>query len=78
MSLCAALYIGLGIGIQPSQNREQIGREPTSVIRVECQIDDNWTAEWNHHSSVRDGAPFNKRYEAQVDVLSIVYRFKVY
>lgn len=72
--ICASLFLVLGLGLN---SEDPIGREPHSVIRIECQISRNLQLEYNHHSAVRDGWPFNDRKEHNVGVLSISKRFRL-
>lgn len=71
---CEAIFLVLGLGLS---NEDPIGREPTSVIRLECQLADKWALSYNHHSAVRDGIPFNDRKEHNVGVLTIERRFQL-
>lgn len=75
-------YLELGLGMNYSVD---IGPKsiPQSVIRFRYELDKGewWkpnVIEFNHHSSVTEGLPFNDRPEDLTDQVSIIYRFKVW
>jgi len=73
------LYLELGIGRDP---RLEEGSNPRSIIRLRYEMDNPawWTpdvVEWDHHSSVFDGKPFNRTPEQTVDQFSFVWRFQL-
>lgn len=54
------------------------GRNPQSVIRYRSEPlggGTGWVFEYDHHSSYRDGPPFNDNEEDTADQWSIIYRF---
>ena len=59
------------------------GKNPMSVIRVRYEMLTKawWTpdvVEWNHHSSITEGKPFNDRPEDTADQFSVIWRFKLW
>lgn len=74
ISLCLAIYLDLGLGYDRHIDE---GTNPQSIIRLSCQVADDWHVEYSHHSSVRNGFPFNNKPEDLTDQLSVVYRFKL-
>lgn len=77
LTSCAHNYLTLGVGADRHLER---GTNPRSVIRFSSETDPGcWPAfpkvicfiEYNHHSSFREGMPFNDRPEELTDQLSI-------
>lgn len=73
------LYLELGAGYSPALNE---GSNPVSVIRGRYEFQPNgWllpdVVEWDHHSSIFDGKPFNSRPEESRDQFSIIWRIKI-
>ena len=73
------LYLELGFG---HDFQLAAGDNPQSVIRARYEFTDNswWrpdVLEWNHHSSITDGIPFNMNAEDPTDQFSIIWRFKL-
>ena len=80
MNLCTAglfLILGIGTELGPSSDRHLFGREPTGIAGIECQMNDNWSLDYLHHSSIPDGAPFNDTKGVTSDVISLKYRFRL-
>jgi hypothetical protein len=72
------LYLELGIGYDKELSD---GRNPASVIRLRYEKEhDTWwlpkVLEYNHHSSIPDGQPFNSNKEDTVDQISLIWRYK--
>lgn len=53
------------------------GSNPQSVIRYRYEPRDGsgWLLEFDHHSSIPDGRPFNRNPEDLVNQWSVIYRF---
>ena len=77
MNFCAAIFLTLGLGIEGGTEAHVFGTEPTALARLECYVNDKWSIEYNHYSSLRDGKPFNDTHSTTADVLSVNYRFKL-
>ena len=73
------LFLELGAG---RNNQPGVGRNPQSVIRVRYEQATPWWApdvlEWDHHSSIPDGWPFNHNLEDTTDQVSLVWRFQLW
>lgn len=75
---CANTYIETGIGYDSYIEQ---GSNPRSVIRFRKEhpscFDTRGTCalEFNHHSSILDGYPFNGRAEQLVNQWSFIYRY---
>ena len=68
-----AIELGVGYDRQASA-----GRDPQSVIRYRNEPLDGtpgWVFEYDHHSSIRDGRPFNNNKEDTADQISIIRRW---
>jgi hypothetical protein len=75
------LFLELGIGNDIQLHQED--QNPRGVVRLRYELDvSEWwlpsVMEWNHHSSVFLGPPFNNRYEPTTDQFSVVWRFKLF
>lgn len=74
------LYFEAGIGHDMKLDGD--GSNPMSVLRLRYERATAWWApdvlEWDHHSSVMNGAPFNHRPEKQTDQVSLIWRVKVW
>jgi hypothetical protein len=73
------LYLELGVGLDA---RIEEGSNPRSVIRLRYEARDGawWQPdvyELDHHSSVREGAPFNHRPDTTADQLSVIWRIRI-
>lgn len=75
------LYLELGAGMNYSVD---LGPRsiPQSVIRLRYEMANRqwWkpdVLEYNHHSSITEGRPFNDRPEDLTDQASIIWRFKL-
>ena len=75
------LYLELGLGMNYSVD---IGPRsiPQSVIRLRYEMGNRewWkpdVIEYNHHSSITEGLPFNRRPEDLTDQASVVWRFRL-
>jgi hypothetical protein len=73
----SSIYLELGVGYDYHIDE---GRNPQSVIRLRWEAKkglhvkgDKVILEYNHHSSVRDGYPFNRNPEDLTDQLSLIY-----
>lgn len=52
------------------------GKNPQSVMRYRNEpLKEGWVYEFNHHSSIPNGYPFNKKEEDLVNQHSIIYRW---
>lgn len=72
------LYLELGIG---GDKERHLGRNPSSVIRLRYEKEHEYwwlprVLEYDHHSSIPDGKPFNGNEETTTDQFSIIWRFK--
>ena len=68
-----AIELGIGYDRQASA-----GRAPQSVIRYRNEPlygAPGWVLEYDHHSSIRDGRPFNNNKEDTTDQISIIRRW---
>jgi len=79
--LAGELYLELGLGMNYSVD---VGPKsiPQSVIRLRYEMHNrHWwkpdVLEYNHHSSVTEGKPFNHRPEDLTDQASVVWRFRL-
>jgi len=77
----AECYVSLGIGYDRSIDE---GRNPQSVIRAACTVaetvfqkGDSVSVEYDHHSSIRNGFPFNDKEEDLADQMSVVYTVRL-
>lgn len=77
MNLCVAIFLTIGLGVEGGTQPHVFGAEPTALARLECHVTNNWSVEYNHYSSLRDGKPFNDRSSLTADVLSINYRLQL-
>ena len=71
------LFLELGAG---HDRHIDEGRNPQSVMRVRYEMDNTWlphVIEFNHHSSIPDGLPFNRNQEDLVNQWSLIWRFKL-
>ena len=68
-----AIELGVGYDRQASA-----GSPPQSVIRYRNEPlggAPGWVLEYDHHSSIRDGRPFNQNKEDTADQISIIRRW---
>ena len=67
------LAIELGAGYDAHIS---VGRNPQSVARIRSEPKSSgWVYEYNHHSSIIDGYPFNRNDDDVVNQYSIIYRW---
>lgn len=73
---CATRVNVVELGVGYDKKLDQ-GTNPRSVIRYrnEPQAGNGWVFEYNHHSSFREGRPFNDRPEDLTDQYSFIYRW---
>ena len=67
--------IELGAGYDPIK---EVGSNPQSVMRYRNEplgAGNGWVFEYNHHSSIRDGYPFNDREDQVTNQYSLIYRY---
>lgn len=74
------LHLELGVGYDRHIDE---GENPQSVIRLRYEMQNNYwwkpdVIEWNHHSSMENGPPFNNEPEDLVDQFSVVWRFRIF
>ena len=74
------LWLELGVG---HDRKIDEGRNPQSVIRARYEMLNKawWTPdviEYDHHSSIPNGFPFNSEPEDLADQLSVIWRFKLW
>lgn len=64
-------YFEMGVGYKVNTsyhlNHERGGRSPTGHIEIGMQYDNGLSCGINHWSHIRDGTPFNNRYESWKD-----------
>lgn len=75
-------YLSIGVGYDRHIDE---GRNPMSVIRAHCVLSrelmykgDYLSVEYDHHSSVFNGRPFNHLPEDLADQLSVVYTIRLW
>ena len=74
------LWLEAGVGHDINM---RVGKNPMSVVRARYEMLNKtwWTpdvVEWNHHSSITEGQPFNSRPEDTADQFSVIWRFKLW
>lgn len=77
LSACASGQFVVELGAGHDRNAS-VGRNPQSVARLRFEPRDGasgWVYEYNHHSSIRDGYPFNDNDDDLVDQYSVIYRW---
>ena len=77
-AMAGDLWLELGAGYD---EHAAYGRAPQSVIRARYEMAVPWWApsvlEWDHHSSIPDGSPFNNNREDTADQFSVIWRFQL-
>lgn len=64
------VFVELGAGYDTHLDQ---GTNPRAVIRARGYVTRNWLLEFNHHSSVKDGWPFNRKPEDLTNQWSVIY-----
>lgn len=73
---CATHQNAIELGVGYDAHIDE-GKNPQSVMRYryEPKQGNGWIIEFDHHSSIQNGWPFNKREEDLVNQWSVIYRF---
>lgn len=77
LNACATRSNSLELGAGYNRHID-VGTNPQSIIRYRNEPRDNgsgWVVEYDHHSSFREGYPFNTRPEDLTDQFSVIYRW---
>lgn len=74
---CATRQNAIELGMGYDKHIDE-GVNPQSVIRYRNEprgAGSGWVFEYDHHSSITEGAPFNRRPEDLTDQYSVIYRW---
>ena len=78
---CTSINLELGAGYDKHISE---GSNPRSVIRINAELKNCFDSvgtcvtEFNHHSSFKDGWPFNDRPEQLTNQWSVIYRYPLW